>query len=121
MKTVLYDKLVRDRMQDVIREDGNEGDFRYLLDSEVMDALMVKLREEVEEFIVDRSMNEMADVFEVLWCIGERLGINWKELDRVRSMKDAARGSFRKGLWLGEVRYLNAVTNPNSGKEYGAE
>ncbi len=99
MKT--YDKLVRDRIPEIIEARGAKASFRACADeAEYLERLVAKLREEVDEFDRDRSAEELADVLEVVRALCLRLGIDPAEVERLREKKAVERGAFEKHLIL---------------------
>lgn len=95
-------KLVRDNIPQIIIADGKKPITRILDDEEYLEELDRKLREEVEEYQADKSIEEMADVLEVLFAICEARGHSVKELMEVRDAKREKRGGFEKKIfWSG--------------------
>lgn len=95
--------LVRDRIPEIIKKQGQNPITRILDDDEYVETLLDKLCEEVGEFDEDRNVEEMADILEVLLALAHALGINQKDLMRVRHKKALTRGSFRKRIFLERV------------------
>ncbi len=99
-----YDKLVRDKIPEIIRAKG------ATLVSHVADAeeyrlkLREKLQEEVAEFLADSSAEEIADIQEVLFALADDLGISHDELERIRLKKAEERGAFKERIILEETR-----------------
>ena len=62
-------KLVRDRIPEIIEADGKKPITRILPEDEYLQKLDTKLNEEVAEYQADKSIEEMADVLEVLFAI----------------------------------------------------
>lgn len=95
-------KLVRDKIPQIIIEDGRTPIVRTLSDDEYLSELDRKLNEEVAEYQADKSLEEMADVLEVLFAICEARGHSVDELMEVRDKKREKRGGFRdKVYWEG--------------------
>lgn len=95
-------KLVRDKIPQIIIEDGRTPIVRTLSDEEYLSELDRKLNEEVAEYQADKSLEEMADVIEVLFAICEARGHSVDELMEVRDKKREKRGGFRdKVYWEG--------------------
>jgi predicted house-cleaning noncanonical NTP pyrophosphatase (MazG superfamily) len=98
-----YNKLVRDKIPDIIRADGKRLKSRVLDDAEHLEALIKKLEEEVAELAEARNTEELADVHEVLMALAEALKIEPEELEKVRRDKADKRGGFQQKIFLEEV------------------
>lgn len=95
-------KLVRDKIPQIIIADGRTPIVRTLSDEECLSELDRKLNEEVAEYQADKSLEEIADVLEVLLAICEARGHSVDELIEVRDKKREKRGGFRdKVYWEG--------------------
>ena len=92
-------KLVRDRIPEIIIADGKEPIVRTLNQDEYLKELDIKLNEEVAEYQIDKSIEEMADVLEVLYAICEARGYSVEELEAVRKEKKDARGAFENRIY----------------------
>lgn len=99
----VYNKLVRDKIPEIIRADGKRLKSRVLNDVEHLEALLKKLEEEVAELADARNAEELADVHEVLIALAEALRIPPEELEKVRRNKTAKRGGFQRRIFLEEV------------------
>ena len=69
MSTAEYHKLVRDKIPEMIREQGETPVFRILEQEEYLKELDRKLHEEIREYQEDKSLEELADVLEVMLAI----------------------------------------------------
>ena len=95
-------KLVRDKIPEIIRADGKKPITRTLTTEEYLEELDKKLNEEIAEYQADKSIEEMADVLEVLFAICEARGHSVEELMEVRAAKREKRGGFEKRIfWSG--------------------
>lgn len=95
-------KLVRDKIPQIIIADGRTPIVRTLSDEEYLSELDRKLNEEVAEYQADKSLEEIADVLEVLLAICEARGHSVDELMEVRDKKREKKGGFRdKVYWEG--------------------
>ena len=92
-------KLVRDRIPEIIIADGKEPIVRTLNQDEYLKELDIKLNEEVAEYQIDKSIEEMADVLEVLYAICEARGHSIEELEDARKEKSDARGAFKNRIY----------------------
>src|SRR5690349_19458109 len=98
-----YNKLVRDRIPEIIQKQGQNPITRILDNNEYVEGLMDKLCEEVDEFDEDRNVEEMADILEVLMALANALGISQQDLRKVREKKADMRGSFKKRIFLERI------------------
>lgn len=102
VKYMSHGKLVRDKIPQIIAAAGKKPITRILGQEEYLVALDRKLNEEVAEYQADKSLEEMADVLEVLFAICEARGHSVEELVAVRDKKRKARGGFaQKIFWDG--------------------
>ena len=99
-----FNKLVRDNIPAIIEASGRKAITRTLHGTELNDALAEKLNEEVAEFQESRSIEELADILEVVRALGEHLGVNIGELEAIREKKAVERGGFSEGVFLVETR-----------------
>lgn len=103
MKTKVYNKLVRDRIPEIIETDGKTCITEILPDVHYMEMLDAKLNEELAEYQESKSLEELADLLEVMQAIVEARGWSWAQLEQVRQEKAAQRGGFEKKILLKEV------------------
>ena len=95
-----YNKLIRDRIPDMIRQNGETPVVRVLGDEEYRHCLERKLDEEVEEFHQDRNLEELADILEVVNALAESLGADREELLEVYRRNNQQRGGFGERYFL---------------------
>lgn len=100
---MIYDKLVRDKELDFIRDEGKAVCFRVLSDKEFVEYLKKKLHEEVAEFCKSESIEEIADIYEVLFTIIDALGYDDKSVFDTGVAKRKTHGGFDNKLCLIEV------------------
>ena len=97
---MLYNKLVRDKIPGLIREQGEVPNYRILGQAENIHCLEQKLDEEVGEYHRDRNAEELADILEVLFALADSLGCSREELMEIYQRKHDARGGFRDRIFL---------------------
>lgn len=98
MKT--YNKLVRDRIIEIIEEDGRKANYRVLDEEEYREELNKKLQEEVKEYLEENCVEELADIVEVIYGILKSMNVSLEEFEKVRLDKKEKRGGFDKRLFL---------------------
>lgn len=96
----VYNKLVRDKIPEIIEDDGKTCKTRILSDEEYIAALEAKLNEEVAEYQADKNLEEMADMLEVLQAICLARGYSLEELEVMRLKKAVERGGFSEKIFL---------------------
>ena len=95
-------KLVRDKIPQIITDAGKKPITEILNHDRYLEELDKKLEEEVAEYQADNSIEEMADVLEVLFAICEARGYSVDELMRVREDKCEKHGGFKERIyWVG--------------------
>jgi predicted house-cleaning noncanonical NTP pyrophosphatase (MazG superfamily) len=99
----VYNKLVRDKIPKVIEADGKQCETSIVSKEELLPLLEEKLKEEVNEFLEDKNLEELADIMEVIFGLAENLGYSEEELLRKREEKKEARGGFKDGVFLKSV------------------
>lgn len=99
---MIYNKLVRDRIPEIIQSKGGSCTTRILSDEEYKHALDQKLGEELAEYLDSHSPEELADLLEVIYACGANLGYSPADLERIRAEKADARGGFKDKIWLVE-------------------
>ncbi|MBI2064801.1 MAG: nucleoside triphosphate pyrophosphohydrolase [Candidatus Yanofskybacteria bacterium] len=98
-----YNKLVRDKIPEYIKSKGGKPVFRIASADEHWNGLKEKLREEVEEFIKSESIEEMADIWEVIEAVVEYKKFDHQDINTVKLAKVEERGGFKKGIILEEA------------------
>ena len=80
-------KLVRYKIVQIIENKGDKATYEILDDERYRKELDKKLKEEVEEYLADYSIEEMADVMEVIYAMLDFRGISMEEVERARIEK----------------------------------
>lgn len=93
-------KLVRDRIPEIIRQQGRNPVVRTLDESSYVEALREKLKEEVAEYTESGSVDELADVLEVIHELLKVHQVTMTEIDEIRSRKREERGGFSRRMFL---------------------
>ena len=103
MASILYDKLVRDKIPEIIEQAGKTCKCSILSEQDYIAMLDQKLNEELAEYQESKSMEELADLLEVMAAVAAARGSNIDEVDRIRIGKKEKRGGFEKKILLETV------------------
>lgn len=98
-----YNKLVRDRIPAIIEATGAACETETLSDADYLRLLDAKLDEELAEYRRDRTVEELADLLEVIYACAAAKGCSREELETIRVLKAARRGGFEKRILLKTV------------------
>lgn len=99
----IYNKLVRDRIPEIIEADGRKCITKILSDEEYIKMIDAKLDEELAEYHSDQSIEELADLVEVIYATARARGYSLEQLEAVRKEKAVKRGGFEKRILLKSV------------------
>jgi predicted house-cleaning noncanonical NTP pyrophosphatase (MazG superfamily) len=103
-----YNKLVRDRIPEIIVGDGKSPVTRTLDDAEYVAHLKMKLVEEAQEAAAARSGEdlamELADVLEVVRALATASGLSLQDVEEFRRRRAVSRGGFERRILLVETR-----------------
>lgn len=97
-----YNKLVRDKIPEIIRKKGEECKIHVAGGKEYLEKLKEKLLEEVKEFIENETVEEMTDIQEVMEAICGYKNFSKRELESVKKKRVRERGGFKKKIILEE-------------------
>lgn len=100
MEKKIYNKLVRDRIPEIIDADGKTCIWEILSDKEYLRLLDEKLNEELAEYQQSKSLEELADLLEVMYSVVKARGWTLEQLEQVRAGKAVERGGFEKKILL---------------------
>lgn len=95
-----YNKAIRDRIPEIIKKSGKTCTVKQLNNPEFLSALENKLMEEITEYYESRSVEELADLIEVIFRIAELKGVSQNQLEQIRTQKNVDRGDFSDNLFL---------------------
>ena len=98
-----YNKLVRDRIPEIIEASGAKCKTRVLSDEEYIKTIDAKLDEELSEYHADQNIEELADLLELIRAAAIARGYTLEELESVRAEKAKKRGAFNEKIFLIEV------------------
>ena len=109
--SIKYDKLVRDKIPEIIEAQGSKAIVEALDNGNFQKYLDIKLGEELKEYLEDGSVEELADLVEVVYALLDCKGVSCKEFEKMRIAKVEKRGAFKKRLLLKEVLNSQGVHN----------
>lgn len=98
-----YHKLVRDRIPEIIEKQGKTCVTEVLSQDAYIRMVDEKLNEELAEYQESKSLEELADLLEVMEAAVIARGYTWEELLQVRDEKRQKRGGFQERILLKEV------------------
>ncbi len=102
---IVYNKLVRDHIPEIIRADGQNPQIRIMEKSEYRIELLKKLVEEALETEAtggnpDELVKEIGDLEEVVSAIIKEFGLARSRIDAMREKRRQSRGGFGKRIFL---------------------
>lgn len=98
-----YNKLIRDKNVEIMENLGHKVEYEILDDERYNVELDKKLKEEVNEYLADYSVEEMADVMEVIYAMLDYRGITMEEVEKARIEKRNRKGAFKNKVFLKTV------------------
>ncbi|MCL6587180.1 MAG: nucleoside triphosphate pyrophosphohydrolase [Anoxybacillus sp.] len=103
----VYNKLVRDKIPQIIEAAGKTFTMRTLSDEEYRHELRKKAFEELEEYVRAKddvtAIEELADLLEIIHALAECHGATIEQVEAVRAEKAEKRGGFQEKIFLIEV------------------
>ena len=103
MRSIAYNKLVRDRIPKIIESSGKTCSTEILSPEDYLRMIDAKLDEELAEYHKDQNIEELADLMEVIYAAAIARGYTLEQLEQVRADKAEKRGAFEKKILLKEV------------------
>jgi predicted house-cleaning noncanonical NTP pyrophosphatase (MazG superfamily) len=103
----VYNKLVRDRIPQVIEGTGKQYTTRILDEEEYIKELKNKSFEELNEYVNAKNdkeaIEELADILEIIHALARYHGANLEMVEQIRKEKSEKRGGFKERIFLIEV------------------
>lgn len=103
MKRV-YNKLVRNNIPEIIRNNNETPITKTLNNEEYLRALKAKLQEEVDEFLESNDIAELADILEVVDALSTANDSSLNEVMDIKIRKAEKNGKFENKIFLIEVQ-----------------
>ncbi len=116
-----YNKLVRDKIPEEINKiEGRKTNYKILDEEEYQKELDKKLFEEAHEFVEEHSIEELADLMEVINAEIKVRNINYEDIEEVRKIKAEKKGKFENKIYLNYVEqdYIDKKEEEESKKEW---
>ena len=99
----IYNKLVRDRIPEIILSSSRKPITSVLDKDNYKKELDKKLQEELQEYLKDDNVEELADLVEVVYAILDFKNVSIQEFERIRNEKVTQRGAFKDRIFLERV------------------
>lgn len=104
----IYNKLVRDNIPNIIKEDNCRPNIRKLGKQEYLKELIRKLKEETEELINAQGdekelAKEISDVYEVIDAIIDYYNLDRDKIFELKKERKEKRGGFEKRIFLESI------------------
>lgn len=102
----IYNKLVRDKIPNIIKEKGETPVVKTLDESEYKMELEKKLYEEYKEVIEatgDERVEELADMLEVIRALANLENKHLNDVIAIADKKNEKRGAFEEKIFLEKV------------------
>ena len=96
----IYNKLVRDKIPEIIAKNNETCKTRILNDEEYLQELNKKLQEEMKEYLESGDIEELADLEEVLRAILDAKYWLYQDFEKIRLAKQEKRGAFKQKIFL---------------------
>ena len=97
---ILYNKLIRDNIPNIIANDGKEYNIKQLNDEQYIKYLNKKLQEELDEYYENDNIEELADIVEIIYAILNHHGVSRERFEELRLKKRKERGGFENKICL---------------------
>lgn len=100
----VFNKLVRDKIPEIIENNGEKSIIKFLNDEDYKVELEKKLIEEYQEMLNSKTneekTEELADILEVVFSLAEFINVDEKKLMNIMKNKREARGRFKNRIFL---------------------
>ncbi len=111
MAAFKFEKLVRDKVKDLLEEKGIAVKAQALDEATYQEIIKDKLKEEVNELIAvnspEKMMEEIADIFEVLEAYIAAFHLDSQLIKRIKYKKHDDRGGFYKRIFIQSIALAN--------------
>jgi predicted house-cleaning noncanonical NTP pyrophosphatase (MazG superfamily) len=101
---IIYNKLVRGKIPEIIRADGHEAITHIVPESEQLPVVLDKNSEEAEEVRESGGdLGELADNLATLKAVARAKGYTWEQVEQAEIEKAESRGGFEEWIFLEKV------------------
>lgn len=101
---ITYNKLVRDKIPNIIENNGEKCEVKILEEESFVLELKKKLKEEVDEYMnaqdSTNALEELADILEVIHSLAETHDKSIKDVEKIRQLKLKNHGGFNNRYFL---------------------
>ena len=103
-----YDKIIRDKVPEIIKANGSKRDTKVVNGYEAIGYLIEKIHEETDELsearnVEGKAIEELGDILECIYSIASKMSVPMERIDFVRNNKALDRGRFDKNIILLEA------------------
>lgn len=121
MKKIYYNKLVRDKIPQVIKAAGGKAKFKRLTSKKFEKELLAKVEEEAMGLQTAKNKKEMAseiaDILEIIEAVKKLKKIPNKDIENALRANMERKGGFKKRLFLIWAEDTGYRTNERRGKK----
>jgi predicted house-cleaning noncanonical NTP pyrophosphatase (MazG superfamily) len=103
-KCRIFKKLVRDNIPDMITRNNQLGEFVIYPEADFENELILKMQEEIGDYLTTKDPQELADILEIIIELGRIRNLPFAEIENIRQRKLEERGGFSKRIFLVKVR-----------------
>lgn len=101
-----YNKLIRDKIPEIIKKDGQQCEVSILSEELYLDMLDKKLNEELLEYQESKNIEELVDILEVVYAIAIARNCSIIQLEKLKKEKAEKRGAFEKRYFLKNIKII---------------
>ena len=87
MSSIKYNKLVRDKIPEIITSKGFEPIYEILNEEDYLKKLNEKLQEELDEYKKDETTEELADLVEVIYSILKFKNVSIEDFEKIKKVQ----------------------------------
>ena len=99
-----YNKLIRDRILEIIESVGERPYWRVLNKKDYLREIKKKILEEAKELTKAKNkkeiINEIVDIQELIDVLASEIGLTKSKIKKQQKIKNKKRGGFRNKLFL---------------------